>query len=705
MKKLKYVGTVTLLLILMCVHTAFAEIISMQLTYNYNTTWYYAEEVTIMIDNEELLPEDMPSIVINGRTMLPMRLIVEALGGEAVWNGDTRQVFAVTPDTIATFTIDGETAYQNDTEFALDVPPMLINGRTMLPVRALAEALNLEVNWDNDTRTVYIGEMPEIQEVPEATPETLPEETTPNTGTNNGSTVTDTEAIPIVHTVATPLSTEDLQIFYIKASSPMTNFIETTTDASKIIIDIPQSTTTLQPLIEHTNSEIVSAVRSALHVIDGQTSTRVVFDLHDDFWACDYDLLRNADGTELILAFDTIMVNTIKPTSGTTSDTLEITSNAPISPSVNYTFSPSQITIDIPNVESEASHDHNVSGFKYMKGLHIEEIEGKILRITITIDPDTIYFTRQDGNQFTIEMKESGVSNITYNPVTNSFSLSGNIDFEISDVETNDMHTLGYYEYILPNDYTAIFGEGIFYFDTDSVQSIEVKVVGGKTVFSIQQSQYNAYEMEKTYNSCDIYIKNPKEVYDTILFIDAGHGGQDPGTSGYGLVEKDLNLSLVLKIEKYLAGSGIKIYQSRVTDIYPELVWRPQVATEVADMMISVHHNASIVGPAPNGTETFYMVHENEVGVSSDKLTSKALAEAVQGAVVSALGTTDRGIKEDTDYIILNRSSIPTVLVEIGFLTSPDDAAKVSSDSNQELMAENIANAIIELVKTYEVRY
>ena len=134
--------------------TAYAQTVSMNLFYNGKNHAYHAEEVKIEIDGQALVPKDMPAVIIDGRTMLPMRLIAQELGCEVTWNEEARQAYVINDDYTVVFTMDSNTGYQNGTEFTMDVPATVVNDRTMLPVRALAKALDLEIAWEEPGRRI-----------------------------------------------------------------------------------------------------------------------------------------------------------------------------------------------------------------------------------------------------------------------------------------------------------------------------------------------------------------------------------------------------------------------------------------------------------------------------------------------------------------------------------------------------------------------
>ena len=95
-------------------------------------------------------------IVNNGRTLVPIRAIIEEFDGIVSWDGITKTVKLTMADDVITLVINNKTAYLNNTSYTLDVAPAVINGRTMLPIRFIAEGFNLGVSWEGDTQTVTI---------------------------------------------------------------------------------------------------------------------------------------------------------------------------------------------------------------------------------------------------------------------------------------------------------------------------------------------------------------------------------------------------------------------------------------------------------------------------------------------------------------------------------------------------------------------
>lgn len=113
------------------------------------------ENITVLLNGEEL-EFDVPPQMIEDRTMVPMRKIFESLGAEIEWDDATQTVTAAQGDAVVIMQIGNAVISVNGTEIELDVPPQLVDDRTLVPVRAVAESLNAQVEWDDATQTVII---------------------------------------------------------------------------------------------------------------------------------------------------------------------------------------------------------------------------------------------------------------------------------------------------------------------------------------------------------------------------------------------------------------------------------------------------------------------------------------------------------------------------------------------------------------------
>jgi hypothetical protein len=112
--------------------------------------------VYVKVNGEEIVFDTKP-IIENGRTLVPFRAIFEALGATVNWNNDVQQVTAQKGDTHVSLIIGDKNMLVNYKMLvALDVAPKIVDSRTLVPLRAISEALNAQVDWDNDLRLVTI---------------------------------------------------------------------------------------------------------------------------------------------------------------------------------------------------------------------------------------------------------------------------------------------------------------------------------------------------------------------------------------------------------------------------------------------------------------------------------------------------------------------------------------------------------------------
>ncbi len=125
------------------------------------------ENITVTL-NGQILSFDVPPQIINDRTMVPLRAIFEALGASVDWDEGTKTVTSSKDGTTITLTIDSNTMYVNGNAVALDSPACIIDGRTLVPVRAISEAYNTNVDWNGDTRTVTITSESSSSDTPAA---------------------------------------------------------------------------------------------------------------------------------------------------------------------------------------------------------------------------------------------------------------------------------------------------------------------------------------------------------------------------------------------------------------------------------------------------------------------------------------------------------------------------------------------------------
>lgn len=174
------------------------------------------------------------------------------------------------------------------------------------------------------------------------------------------------------------------------------------------------------------------------------------------------------------------------------------------------------------------------------------------------------------------------------------------------------------------------------------------------------------------------------------VVIDPGHGGADPGAIGVGgLQEKVVVLSIATQVAEILRQQGVDAIMTRSSDFEIDLDPRVQIAERAdADLFVSIHANAiNLSRPDVNGLETYYY-----------SSSGYRLANIIHNAILRSVPTQDRGVRQARFYVLRN-TSMPSVLVETGFVTGATDARNLADPVWQRQMATAIAQGVLEYIQ------
>lgn len=169
----------------------------------------------------------------------------------------------------------------------------------------------------------------------------------------------------------------------------------------------------------------------------------------------------------------------------------------------------------------------------------------------------------------------------------------------------------------------------------------------------------------------------------TVVVIDAGHGGFDRGgIPGQRVSESQMTLDVALRLRSVLQASGYRVVMTRSSDVFVPLGTRVAIANSYRNgIFVCIHFNSATRRGA-NGIETYFY--------SSQSL---PLASAIHYYVAGGAPSPNRGVRR-RGYFVLRRTSIPAVLVECGFLTNPYEASYVSSVTYRQKLADEIARGV-----------
>jgi len=169
----------------------------------------------------------------------------------------------------------------------------------------------------------------------------------------------------------------------------------------------------------------------------------------------------------------------------------------------------------------------------------------------------------------------------------------------------------------------------------------------------------------------------------TAVVIDAGHGGDDPGTRWHGLVEKKLTLDVAQRVETILKRNGVTTAMTRRTDATVSLDDRAAKANRYRSaLLVSIHFNANRI-QGISGYETFYR-----------SSSGRKVAASVQRSLTANIKGNNRGITS-FGYAVLKRTKGPAILIECGFISNKAEAARCATAAHRQKLAEAIARGVL----------
>lgn len=191
-------------------------------------------------------------------------------------------------------------------------------------------------------------------------------------------------------------------------------------------------------------------------------------------------------------------------------------------------------------------------------------------------------------------------------------------------------------------------------------------------------------------NKLKIKLKVKQETEEQIakaklkVVIDPGHGGYDTGASYGGFNEKDINLIVSEKLKKYLEEKGLVVFLTREDDSFISLAERNDITNSIMpDIFISIHANALKTSSAIRGVETYYWTPQ-----------SQKLAYLTHNAILKEVQVPDHYIRQARFYVI-KYTSVPAILVEMGFMTNNEDRRLLTSSTTQDKYSKAIGDSIL----------
>ncbi len=714
-----------LLIMLIVLFSSFISYASdIELWYDGETHIYSGPDVKLILNGELFVPSEgqMPPVIIQDRTLVPVREVFEKLNGTVEWEASEKKVTVNFGEKSIVLWIDKTDTVVNGNTISLDVPAKLINSKTMVPVRFISENDGLYVDRDGNTSTVTISKA----------------KTNKLVNINNVSLKKINEVECLVVDVDDKAT---YNCFDVPADEERPN---------RIILDIEDSKFNFRydnMVIE--NNEFVSQIRFGVQEND---VNRIVLDMKKDV---EYCVKESNDQKQIYLALsNNFTLEDIKPVeepiieeptinnedenNSTLPDSSEsndepingdendeepvldaVEENIEIEPeiisnitSMKYSTASEKVRIildgkfeyDISELENPRRIvlDFNTSGLKIdgpteikLKNNPISTVEALknedgTAKIVITITKSSSYELSKKTSELQVKVEEPEFRNVEY------FNKGDYAELILSDANLSDLTKL---QSKTTKKYTIKYssskfnpGSGALDIDDEFVKKIAVT----STKITITDTGNMKYSSKQVGDDVVFTIKKANTADERIIILDAGHGGNDPGAMNGDDKEKTYNLKILLKLKEMLEDAGYTVYATRTSDVTLTVNDRVYLATKdypEASLYVSIHNN-SLDNKNYSGTLIMYCSRDT----SSYGITNKEFATYVLNELVDKLNTVNRGFievkEDDTSKRVLTEVHMPSILCEVSFISNDDELARLKTDRFQTLAAEGIFEGI-----------
>ena len=632
--------------------TVFAapNMISYKLTYDGKEHNYSNYPITLVINGKTTSNLPMNPVILNNCTYVPVREVYEQMQASVEWFDATKTVNIYYKGDVIALKMDSMQITKNGVVSQMPAPMKIINNKAMIPIRATAELLGFLVEWDDVNKIASISDTALLNDNNTSAQNT--EQTT------NGPVVVEptytAQERPLVIAEGPPIQPKAPDDPYIIPAE------ESAIDISETVI-LPKSV----PETQITNILLPNLGNPNTYVIEASSEITAV----DKQLLADNRLIIDILNSETKLANSSIDINSIFISKIRSSQ---------------FAITEQKITRVVFDLTRSVCYSVSLS-----------EDRRRIL-VTVKANPDSnvpLTATPVPTTPIPATPATLAQGSISYNNASKTFTIpkvtSGLSAQSLTHV---DEYLNLQYKLLFNCDATNAFLQNSAFAEDEYIKSFNVSSVNGQTQLLINEKKILAYIV--TEDAANIYVKAvlPKEKYAKIVVLDPGHGGYEPGSVQNGLYEKEQVLDISKRVLAELErDTDIKVYATRLTDVFVSLEARAAMGNELGDLFVSVHLN-SFTSPSPTGTEVYYY---DKVDNQYTGGKSKTIAQYFQQNLVSSLGTNDRKIKSN-NYVVLRESRIPAVLCEVAFISNPGEAARVKTDAFKSAAGSAIAQGIVE---------
>jgi N-acetylmuramoyl-L-alanine amidase len=614
------------------------------------------------------------ALVKNSIVYIPVRLVGEGLGYKVVWSSSTSTMTLTKGSETIVMLVGKTNATVNKKAIKLDAAPYLSGGSLYAPLTMISKNMGLETAYNSKQNVVAISKKQVVVPKPPViqVPENIP-------GVAN--------IVNIAY-----VDGSDIAQVNISADSAIGTYnAYTMSNPDRLVIDINSAAARTEFISKEIQQGGILRVRIG-QMNNNPPIARVVVDLASQKT---YKIVQSEDKKTLSILYANIITPVSYEKEGDM-DVIVVKGTSNLDASFLELDNPYRVVLDVKGAVFDNLQQNIPVTSNLLKAVRIGQFDTGIARVVLDVTQDTYFQVKTTGNTSKIYLSSYPFEFVQYNKYYNTavvnLSPGKEVQYTVStNPENNTVNVKIPLDLRLDNKRVNVNDNLVKYVDyrTETQDGQKVTIAEITTQDSIESEVLSAPSAKLVKVRFKRKIASLQQL---TVVIDAGHGGKDPGAvASDGTKEKDLNLDVAKRLEKHLKAMGFSTIMTRTDDTFIELANRPGLANNnYADFFMSIHFNA--FSKTSNGIETLY--YPNEVN-DDYTLNNRSIAEIFHTEVIKATKRGSRGINPRPNLQVLNKSKMPAILAELGFITNPEELALAKTERYREDSARALAVSIL----------
>ncbi|MCM1566404.1 MAG: N-acetylmuramoyl-L-alanine amidase family protein [Dehalobacter sp.] len=616
---------------------------------------------------------DLP-FVKNDIVYIPLRHVGEALGYKVSWAAKVETMDLISANGSAKVTIGYGTGVVNGKNVKISPVPIMHNERAYVPISFIQNNFDIDVNYDKAKNIVSID-----KKKPPVVAESKPVE----------------EIIEYKAAKIDDIIYDDSGGFpqlNIVADTPIKYRSYTMLNPDRMVVDIENSTLNTEFESKEIGKGGVIGVRVA-QFSKSPNIVRVVIDLEDQT-TC--KLVQSNDKKTISLIYANIIIP-VSFAKEDDKDVLMVRGSQEMDTNVFRLDNPDRLVVDIRKSVLSDKGQAVEANTPYVKSIRTGQVDVGVARVVLDLEPGMYYDVKNSGSLTKVYISDKPFSFFDYKKYYNSafIDLSAGTEVEYQPIIDNANRIL---KIMIPKDIET--EQKVYDIHDNIMESVTVtKETYGDQIFTVAAFkmkpavEYQLLSPAITKLVSLSFKYNAKNTDQLTVLIDPGHGGKDPGATAIDkkTYEKELNLDVALRLNRILQNIGFNTVMTRKDDRYVDLASRSGLANNsYVDFFMSIHFNAFT--STAKGIETLY--YPNEI-TEEYPFDNKKMANIFHNELTAALKRPSRGITPRPGLHVLNKTKMPAILAELGFMTNPEELAEIKKEEYREMAARALAASIV----------